>query len=103
MFSQVAKQAKQMQAQLEQMQKDLEALEITGVSGGKSVQVVMSGSGDVKKIVIDPNFLTPEDKEVVEDLLVAAFRDGREKVKNKMDEMTKSITGGMPIPGMGGL
>jgi len=81
------------------MQAQLEALELTGVSGGGMVQLTLNGKGDLKKIKIDKALLAPEEVEVLEDLIVAAFNDARAKVSAHAEQEMQKLTGGLQLPG----
>jgi nucleoid-associated protein EbfC len=94
----IMKQAGQMQARMADMQKKLEAMTVDGQSGGGLVKVKMSGKMLVTAVEIDPSLLKPEEKEIVEDLLVAALADAKSKAELLMAEEMKTITGGMPLP-----
>jgi nucleoid-associated protein EbfC len=92
------KQAGQMQARMADMQKKLEGLIVEGQSGGGLVKVKMTGKSVVTAIEIDPSLLKPDEKEIVEDLLIAALSEAKGKAEAVMAEEMKSITGGMPLP-----
>lgn len=80
-FSKMKKQARMMQEQMEKSREQLEALEITGTSGGGLVKVVIDGERNVKRVSISPNCVDKEEVEALEDLVVAAFKDASEKLK----------------------
>ncbi len=92
------KQAGQMQARMADMQKKLEGLTVQGQSGGGLVKVTMTGKSVVTAIEIDPSLLKPDEKEIVEDLLIAALADSKSKAEGLMAEEMKVVTGGMPMP-----
>ena len=92
------KQAQQFQARMQEMQAQLEQVEMTGQSGGGTVKVVMSGKNDVKKISIDKALVDPEEVEVLEDLLLAAFNDAKQKVETHAASEMQKITGGLQLP-----
>jgi len=94
----IMKQAGQMQARMADMQKKLEGMTVDGQSGGGLVKVKMSGKMQVLGVEIDPSLLKPDEKEIVEDLLVAALADAKSKAESLMAEEMKSVTGGMPLP-----
>jgi DNA-binding YbaB/EbfC family protein len=97
-LSQMMKQAQQMQSRMSEMQAALEQAEMTGAAGGGMVQVTLNGKGDLRKIKIDPSLLDPNETEVLEDLILAAFNDGKARVERHMaDEMGK-LTGGLKLP-----
>ena len=78
-IGQLMKQAQEMQTKMAEMQAQLEAVEMTGAAGGGMVQLTLNGKGDLKKIKIDKSLLDPEEVEVLEDLIVAAFNDARQR------------------------
>jgi DNA-binding YbaB/EbfC family protein len=98
------KQAQQMQARMQEMQAKLEAMEVEGASGAGMVKVTLSGKGDLRRVTIDPSLMTADEKEVLEDLLVAAHADAKQKVESTMAEEMQKATAGLNIPGgLGGL
>ena len=94
----IMKQATQMQSRMADMQKKLESMVVDGQSGGGMVKVKMTGKMLVTSVEIDPSLLKPEEKEIVEDLLVAALADAKGKAETMMAEEMKTVTGGMPLP-----
>jgi DNA-binding YbaB/EbfC family protein len=98
-IGQLMKQAQEMQAKMAEMQSQLEALELTGASGGGMVQMTLNGKGDLKQIKIDKTLLVPEEVEVLEDLIVAAFNDARAKVSAHAEQEMQKLTGGLQLPG----
>ena len=91
-------QAQQMQAKMKELQEQLERQEIVGSSGAGMVKVTVNGKGATRRIEIDASLFKPEDKGVVEDLIVAAANDARSKVEETVQEHMKQITGGLPLP-----
>jgi len=98
-LNQLMKQAQEMQAKMAEMQAQLEALEMTGVAGAGMVQLTLNGKGDLKKLKIDKTLLDPEEVEVLEDLIVAAFNDARGKVSVHAEQEMQKLTGGLQLPG----
>jgi len=98
-LGQLMKQAQQMQARMAEMQAQLETVEMTGVSGGGLVSLILNGKGDVKKVKIDRSVLDPDEGEVLEDLIVAAFNDARAKVNAHSETEMGKLTGGLGLPG----
>ncbi len=98
-ISQLMKQAQEMQAKMAEMQAQLEAVEMTGAAGGGMVQLTLNGKGDLKKIKIDKALLDPQEVEVLEDLIVAAFNDARAKVSTHAEQEMQKLTGGLQLPG----
>jgi len=78
------KQRKAMEAQMAEMQKDMESKEIEGVSEGELVKVTLNGTKAFKKISIDPSCVDPEDVEALQDLIESAFKDAEKKVEESM-------------------
>jgi DNA-binding YbaB/EbfC family protein len=98
-LGQLMKQAQEMQARMAEIQAQLEAVEMTGAAGGGMVQVTLNGKGDVKKVAIDKSLAVPDEIEVLEDLIVAAFNDARQKVTAHAETEMKKLTGGLNLPG----
>ena len=98
-LGQLMKQAQQMQQKMGEIQAQLETVEMTGMAGGGMVQITLNGKGDLKKIKIDKSVLDPSDSEVVEDLIVAAFNDARQKVQAHTESEMHKLTGGLNLPG----
>ena len=93
------KQAQQMQSRMQEVQAQLEIVEMTGISGGGLVAVTLNGKGDLKKLKIDPSTMVPDEAEVLEDLIVAAFNDARAKVNAHAEAEMGKLTGGLNLPG----
>lgn len=94
----IMKQAGQMQARMAEMQARLEATTIEGQSGGGMVKVKMTGKSVVTSLDIDPSLLKADEKEILEDLIIAALADAKTKAENIMAAEIKTVTGGMPLP-----
>ncbi|NBC33728.1 MAG: YbaB/EbfC family nucleoid-associated protein [Alphaproteobacteria bacterium] len=92
------KQAQEMQAKMAEMQERLADLEISGQSGGGLVTVTLNGKGEVRSVKVDKTLVDPEDVEVMEDLLVAAFNDAKAKVESTVQEETQKLMGGLKLP-----
>ncbi len=92
------KQAQALQARMSEMQERLADVEVTGAAGGGMVQVTLSGKVEARKVKIDPSLAGPEDVEVLEDLIVAAFNDAKAKVEVYAQEKMTELTGGIPLP-----
>ena len=97
-IGQMMKQAQKLQAKMAEMQEQLGNTEISGAAGGGMVQVTVTGKGEVRKVRIDPSLVDPNDVEVLEDLLVAAFNDAKAKVEQHISEHMTELTGGMKLP-----
>lgn len=87
-----------MQAKMEKMQADIAALEVEGKSGGGLVTVKLNGKGSLLGLKIDPSLFKEDDVEILEDLIVAAHNDAKERAEAITAEKTKEITAGLPIP-----
>jgi len=92
------KAAGEMKAKMEAMQAELAELVVEGNSGGGMVRVSLSGKGEMKGIKIDPSLLKPEDAEMVEDLIIAAFNDAKGKSEAEAQRKMAEVTAGLPIP-----
>jgi DNA-binding YbaB/EbfC family protein len=96
-IAELMKQAQQMQENMRKVQEQLAAMEVEGQSGAGLVKVTMTGRHDVKRISIDPSLLK-DDKEMLEDLVAAAFNDATRKVETSLQEKMAGLTGGMGLP-----
>lgn len=94
----IMKQAKALQSKMEELQSELETLEVEGTSGGGLVRIAMTGKAQVKRVSIAPELMKAEEREILEDLIVAASNDAKGKVEKLAAEKMKSLTGGLPIP-----
>jgi nucleoid-associated protein EbfC len=92
------KQAAQLQTKMQEMQAELDRIEVEGAAGGGMVTVTLTAKGELKGVKIDDSLMKAEEKEVLEDLLIAAHADGRRKAETVMQEKMKSLTGGLPLP-----
>jgi nucleoid-associated protein EbfC len=92
------KQAQAMQQKLQDAQAELDNLEVEGTSGGGVVTVKVTGKGSLKAISIDSSLMNPDEKEILEDLIVAAMNDARGKADRAAQERMESLTKGLPIP-----
>ena len=97
-FLGLMKQATEFKSKMEAMQAELEGLEIEGVAGGGLVVIQLSGKGDLRGTRIDESLLKPDQKEIVEDLIVAAHADARRKLETTLQEKMQALTGGLPLP-----
>jgi len=97
-FLGLMKQAAQLQAKMQAMQAELDTIEVEGTAGGGMVSVRLTAKGDLKGVAIDDSLMKPDDKEVLEDLLIAAHADARRKAEAVMQEKMKAVAGGLPLP-----
>ena len=96
-LSGLMKQAQAMQDNMKRAQDEIALLEVEGQSGAGLVKVTMTGKHEVKRIAIDPSLLA-EDKDMLEDLLAAAFNDGLRRAEELSTEKMGKLTAGMPLP-----
>jgi DNA-binding YbaB/EbfC family protein len=97
-FLGLMKQAAELKSKMEAMQAELDQLEVEGVSGGGLVTVRLSGKGEMKGVKIDDTLIKPQEKQIVEDLIVAAHADARRKAETLLQEKMKNVAGGLPLP-----
>lgn len=93
----IMQQAQKMQEDMQSAKKELEAVEVTGESGGGMVSILMTGTREVRKVSIDDT-LVGDDKEMLEDLVAAAINDAVHKISKIKKEKMSDITSGMPLP-----
>ncbi len=91
------KQAQAMQDNMKKMQEQLATIDVEGQSGSGMVKVLMSCKNEVKRVTIDPSLLT-DDKDMLEDLVAAAFNDAVRKAEATSAEKMSGMTAGMPLP-----
>ena len=96
-FSKVLEQAKAMQNKMKETQESIKKIEVEGVAGGGAVKVYLNGDGELTKLYISAEIMR-ENKEILEDLVIAAHGDAKQKIKIKAAEELSKITGGIPLP-----
>ena len=92
------KQAQELQKKMADAQKKVEELEAEGTSGGGLVKVKINGKNVTTSLSIDESLISKDEKEILEDLIVAALNDARENVQKKISEEMSSLTGGLKLP-----
>ena len=97
-FFGLMKKAAELQGKVQEMQAELDTIEVEGTAGGGMVTVRLSGKGALKGTRIDDSLLKPEEKQVLEDLLVTAHEDARRKADALVQDKMKNLTGGLPLP-----
>ncbi len=97
-FMGLMKQAAQLQAKMEALQAELDQTEVEGTAGGGLVTVRLTAKGELKGIAIDDSLWKPQEREIVEDLLIAAHADARRKAEALLQDKMKQLTGGLPLP-----
>ena len=96
-FSKILEQAKNLQSKMKESQDKIKEIKVEGISGGGSIKVCLNGDGELIKLYISPETMK-ENKEILEDLIIAAHSDAKQKVKTKASEELLKITGGIPLP-----
>lgn len=94
------KQVQQMQAKMEKMQEELAGMEIEGSSGGGMIKAVVNGKQDLISLTIDPEVVDKDDIEMLQDLIIAAINQAKEKATEVQAEKMASVTGGLNLPGL---
>jgi|TARA_B110000116_G_scaffold271670_1_gene293139 DNA-binding YbaB/EbfC family protein len=92
------KQAQELQKKMSEAQEKLNSIEVEGISGGGMVKVLATAKGEIKRIMLDDSLLSKDEKEMTEDLIVAAINDAKKKGEEASKEEMKSVTGGIPLP-----
>ena len=92
------KQAQELQKKMTEAQNKLNEIEVEGTSGGGLVKVIATAKGSFKTLSIDESLIKIEEKEILEDLIIAAINDAKQKGENAAQEQMKSLTGGLPLP-----
>lgn len=97
-LQEIMKQAQIMQGKMQELQARSQTMESTGQAGGGLVKATVNGVGEVRRVEIDASLLKPEEKSMVEDLVVAALNDARNRVGAVMQQEMAKLTQGMPQP-----
>ncbi|SRR5579885_543049 len=97
-FTQMMKQAQELQGRMAEMQAEMERTVVEGRSGGGMVTVTLNGKGDMTGVKIESSLLKPDEVEILEDLIVAAHADAKAKVEEAIKEKMRALTGGLPLP-----
>tara|TARA_B100001123_G_C15194261_1_gene980692 strand:- start:626 stop:946 length:321 start_codon:yes stop_codon:yes gene_type:complete len=92
------KQAQAMQEKLQQQQAEMQAKEYEGASGGGMAKVTINGKGQMLKLQLDASLIDVDEKEMLEDLIVAAFNDAKNKADEAMGDAMSDIAGGLQLP-----
>ena len=100
-MAKMMKQAQDVQAKMAQMQDDLNNLTVEGVSGAGLVKATATAKGELKGLDIDPSIFNGDDKEVVEDLILAAIKDAQSKANDRAQQEMAKITEGLRLPQIG--
>jgi len=92
------KQAQELQSKMAELQAELETMEVEGASGGGLVKVFLTGKGAMTRLSIDPSLFKPDEAEILEDLIIAAHNDAKQKAEKTMAEKMQALTSGLPLP-----
>ena len=97
-FNNMIKQAQELQQKMADAQQKVETREAEGVAGGGIVKVTINGKNNVTSINIDDSVIDKNEKDILEDLIMAAFNDAKEKIQKKIADEMSSVTGGLKLP-----
>ena len=97
-FNKILEKAKEIEKRMRESHESLKKIEVKGISGGDSVTILLNGEGEITKIILSDNVLK-EDKEIIQDLIIAAHNDAKSKLKSKTSEEMSKATGGLGVPG----
>ena len=97
-FSKILDKAKELENKMKESQEKIKTIKAEGVSGSNSIKVTLNGDGEMTSIEISKDIMN-EDKTVIEDLIIAAHHNAKEKLKSKTSEEISKVTGGFGIPG----
>ena len=96
-FSKILDKAKELEAKMKESQQKIKEIRVEGVSGSNSVKITLDGEGEMQTIKLSDEIMK-EDKTIIEDLIVAAINDAKQKGEVAAQEEMKSVTGGLPLP-----
>ena len=97
-FNKILDKAKELESKMKESQENIKKIRVEGTSASNSIKVILDGEGEMQKIEIS-NEILKEQKSVIEDLIVAAHNNAKEKLKSKTSEEISKVTGGIGIPG----
>jgi len=97
-FMKILQQAQEMQGRFQKIQEELQQMTVTGSAGGGMVVADVSGTGQLKKIKLDPSVVNPADIEMLEDLVTVAVSDAQQKAQAAAQEQMGKVTGGLSLP-----
>ena len=97
-FLGLMKQATELKSKMEAMQAELDRVEVEGAAGGGLLTLTLSGKGEVRAAHVDDTLLKPDQKDIIQDLIVAAHADARRKLEALLQERMQALTGGLPLP-----
>ena len=97
-FSKILDKAKELEAKMKESQENIKKIKAEGVSGSNSVKIILDGEGEMQKIELSEDIMK-EDKNIIEDLIIAAHNNAKSQLKSKTSEEISKATGGLGIPG----
>ena len=97
-FNKILEKAKEIEKKMRESQENLKKIEVSGKSGGDAVTILLNGDGEMTKILLS-NEALKEDKGIIQDLIIAAHNDAKNKLKSKTTEEISKATGGLGVPG----
>ena len=97
-FMKMMGQARELQSKMAEMQAEIEQLTRDGTAGAGLVTVTLNGKGEMRSLNVDPSLMKPDEKEILEDLIVAAHADAKAKMEEALQDKMKDLTGGLPLP-----
>ena len=97
-FNKILEKAKEIESKVKESQEKIKNIKVEGTSGGGLVKVIATAKGSFKTMSIDKSLIKIEEKEILEDLIIAAINDAKQKGENAAQEQMKSLTGGLPLP-----
>jgi DNA-binding YbaB/EbfC family protein len=97
-FLGLMKQAAEFKSKMEAMQAELDHVEVEGTAGGGLFSVKLSGKGELRSAQVDDSLLKPDQKQILQDLIVAGHADARRKLETLLAERMQSLTGGLSLP-----
>tara|TARA_B100000989_G_scaffold285611_1_gene253491 strand:+ start:1490 stop:1807 length:318 start_codon:yes stop_codon:yes gene_type:complete len=97
-FNKILEKAKEIEKKMKESQENLKKIEVNGVSGGDAVEIMLNGDGEITRILLSDKVLK-EEKEIIQDLIIAAHNNARSKLKSKTSEEITKATGGLGVPG----
>ncbi len=97
-FLGLMKHATELKSKMEAMQAELDRIEVEGAAGGGMVTLKISGKGELRAAHVDESLLRPDQKEILQDLIVAAHADARRKLETLLAERMQALTGGLSLP-----
>ena len=97
-FNKILEKAKEIEKKMKESQENLKKIEVEGSSGGDAIKVVLNGDGEMVRVLINDKILE-ENKEIIQDLIIAAHNDAKNKLKSKTSEEISKATGGLGATG----